>query len=128
MKGELEGTQLFRIDSKNGLIIKLVSYGAPLLSCQHRSRDGEMEEVTLNRQTLEDLHTRAKNPKYGATCGRVAGRIAGARFTIGETEYELEANNGPNTCHGGTKGYHNCEWSAEIVTEKRLSDYTDLSD
>ena len=79
-----------------------------------------MEEVTLNRQTLEDLHTRAKNPKYGATCGRVAGRIAGARFSIDGTEYELEANNGPNTCHGGTKGYHNCEWNAEIIRDFNL--------
>jgi len=79
-----------------------------------------MEEVTLNRQTLEDLHTRAKNPKYGATCGRVAGRIAGARFSIDGTEYELEANNGPNTLHGGTKGYHNCEWEAHIIRDQEF--------
>ena len=33
VEGELDGTQLFKIDSKNGLIIKVISYGASLLSC-----------------------------------------------------------------------------------------------
>ena len=39
------------------------------------------------------------------TCGRVAGRIGGAKFTIDGTEYELEANNGDACLHGGSKGF-----------------------
>lgn len=83
-----------------------------------------MQEVTLNRQNFADLCNPEKNPKYGATCGRVAGRIGGAKFTIGETEYRLEANNGDACLHGGSNGFDRKEWNAEIVEGKSLSDFT----
>ena len=40
--------------------------------------------------------TRAKKKCYGVTCGRVAGRIEGAKFINPgcNTVYNLEANNG----------------------------------
>ncbi|MBO6011608.1 MAG: galactose mutarotase, partial [Oscillospiraceae bacterium] len=38
---------------------------------------------------------------FGATVGRYANRIAGARFALGGREYRLTANEGPNTLHGG---------------------------
>ena len=85
-----------------------------------------MQEVTLNRQNLADLCSPEKNPHYGGTCGRVAGRIGGAKFTIGETEYRLEANNGDACLHGGTNGFDRHEWNAEIVQGKSLSDFTNV--
>ncbi len=41
-----------------------------------------MEEVTLNLATLEELLT--KNMYYGSTVGRVANRVAEARFTLAD--------------------------------------------
>ena len=40
------------------------------------------EELTLCRDNLADLKNPKLNPKYGATIGRVAGRISNATFTI----------------------------------------------
>ena len=85
-----------------------------------------MEEVTLNRQNLADICNPDKNPKYGVTCGRVAGRIGGAKFSIGEDEYRLEANNGDACLHGGSNGFDRKEWEAEIVENKSLSDFTSV--
>ena len=121
---EVEGTTSFRLDSGNGLVIQVISYGATLLSCQFKSKTGQIQEVTLNRQNFADLCSREKNPYYGATIGRVAGRIGGAKFTIGETEYRIEANNGEACLHGGTHGFDRKEWDAEIVHGKALSDFT----
>ena len=87
-----------------------------------------MKEMTLNRDNFEELSNPAKNPKYGVTCGRVAGRIAGAQFTIGETEYRLEANNGEACLHGGSNGFDRHYWQAEIVEGKKLSDFTTLGE
>ena len=99
--GGIEGTRNFRLDSGNGLVITLLSYGAMLHSCQFKGKNGAMEEITLNRDDFAAMCDRDKNPYYGATCGRVAGRIGGAKFTIGETEYRLPVNNGEASLHGG---------------------------
>ena len=87
-----------------------------------------MEELTLNRENFEDLCNPAKNGKYGVTCGRVAGRIAGAKFTIGENEYHLEANNGEACLHGGSNGFDKHEWASEIVHGKKISDFITLGE
>lgn len=81
----------------------------------------------MNRDNYADLRNADKNPKYGVTCGRVAGRIGGAKFTIGETEYRLEANNGDACLHGGSNGFDRYEWEPEEIESKKLSDFTDLA-
>lgn len=43
---------------------------------------------------------------FGSTVGRVANRIAGARFMLDGVQYNLSANeNNENTLHGGAKGF-----------------------
>ena len=127
VEGEIEGTTCFRIDSGNGLVLRLLTRGATLHSCQFMSKTNEMQEITLNRQNFEDLCNADKNPKYGVTCGRVAGRIGGAKFNIGDTEFCVEANNGDACLHGGSNAFDRQEWNAEIVTGKSLSEFTEVS-
>jgi len=86
----------------------VTTYGATLLSLKYRG-----QEMTLNWDNLEDLVNKDKNPKYGATCGRVAGRISKAKFEINGEQFELEANNGPNCLHGGSEGFDNRVWKAK---------------
>lgn len=38
-------------------------------------------------------------------------------MTIGGETYNLEKNNGPNTLHGGLKGFDKCLWNVSIVSE-----------
>ena len=98
------------------------SYGATLLSVRNRTPSGyKFEEITLNRTSLEDLCNVKLNAKYGSTCGRVAGRISNAHFTIkgepgrwfsGDKTYYLEANRGSNCLHGGRFGYWGRNWDS----------------
>lgn len=56
--------------------------------------------VWLSSPPLQD----GTSPYFGAVVGRVANRIAGAKFELDGVTYKLAANNGPNCLHGGKVG------------------------
>jgi aldose 1-epimerase len=60
------------------------------------------------------LHNR---PFLGATVGRFANRIGGARFSLNGQTYRLFQNNGPNCLHGGRRGFDKLLWKAEAYEE-----------
>lgn len=48
---------------------------------------------------------------FGATIGRVANRLANATIdSLNNKSYKLTANNGPNSLHGGPKGWGKRVW------------------
>ena len=49
----------------------------------------------------------------GAVCGRVAGRIAHARFTLDGVEHKLVPNMGEHQLHGGPDNFATRDWKAE---------------
>ncbi|MBK3745976.1 galactose-1-epimerase, partial [Paraburkholderia aspalathi] len=48
---------------------------------------------------------------YGATIGRFANRIGTSRFILEGAEYQIEANEGANSLHGGFGGFDRVNWS-----------------
>ncbi len=49
----------------------------------------------------------------GAIVGRVANRIGGAKFDLDGVSFELSANEGENTLHGGVEGLSKQFWNLE---------------
>jgi len=111
-----EAVSLFTLTNANGLTAEVTNYGAILVSLNVPDRDGKLGDVVLGKDSLHEYV--AGHPCFGATCGRLAGRIGGARFDIDGKTYTLEANNnGINNLHSGPEGFHLMLWQAEIVDD-----------
>ena len=110
---EGEAVDVYTLVNKNGVKAKIMTYGALLTELHVPDRDGKLEDVVLGFDTLDGYL--AGHPYFGATTGRVANRIAGGKFKIGDEEYTLAKNNGANHLHGGVKGLDKRVWKATII-------------
>src|SRR5262245_20457916 len=99
-----------------GMRVKLINYGATLISVETPDRNGKLANITLGFPSLEGYLQR--HPYFGSTVGRYANRIAGGKFTLDGKTYTLATNNGPNHLHGGRKGFDAVVWKAEPVTSE----------
>lgn len=103
----------YRLVNETGMAVGVITYGGIITSIEVPDRDGHFDNVVLGFADLGDYLTR--NPYFGTITGRYANRIAGARFTLDGATYELAANNGPNSLHGGERGFDKQVWQAREV-------------
>lgn len=105
--------KLFTLRNGNGMVAKVMTYGATLTELQVPDRKGNMTNVVLAAATLDDYLKGF--PASAAVIGRVANRIARASFKLDGAEYKLAANNGPNHIHGGRKGFAQVIWQGKAL-------------
>ena len=105
--------KLFTLRNANGMSAKVMTYGAILTELQTPDRRGAITNVVLGADNLEQYLIGFAGS--AAVIGRVANRIANARFTLDGVEYKLAANNGPNHIHGGRKGFAQVVWQAKAL-------------
>ncbi len=109
-----QDVEAFVFTNANGLSVKIINYGATIVSVVVPDRDGNLVDVVLGFDDMAGYQG-AGNPYFGACCGRYANRIAKGRFSLDGVEYSLAVNNGPNALHGGLAGFDKKIWDAEIV-------------
>ncbi|MDD4191828.1 MAG: galactose mutarotase [Mangrovibacterium sp.] len=111
--------QLFTIENKNGLKACITNYGGRVVSLFVPDKNGDFEDVVLGYDNLSD-YLKSNEKYYGATIGRYGNRIGKAQFSIGDKTYLLEKNNGENSLHGGSGGFHNVLWDVVQLNEQTL--------
>jgi len=102
---------LYVLTNANGMKAKVMTYGAILTELDVPDRDGKLGDVVLGFDNLQSYL--AGHPHFGATTGRVANRIAKGKFSLDGKDYTLAVNNGPNSLHGGLKGFDKVVWKAQ---------------
>lgn len=108
----------YTIKNKHGLELEVISFGATFVALRCPDRNGKMDDVVMGYDKLEDY---LSNPHYlGSTVGRVANRIANAKFSLDDKEYKLAVNNPPNTLHGGWVGFNKYNWKSEVKGENKV--------
>jgi aldose 1-epimerase len=107
-----EPVDMYVLGGTGGLRLRVMTYGAIVLSVETPDRDGSMGDVALGFASLGEYEK--ENPYFGAVVGRYANRIAGGRFELGGIRYELACNNAPGgrpcALHGGLRGFDRVVW------------------
>ncbi|WEX08401.1 aldose epimerase family protein [Chelativorans sp. AA-79] len=101
------------LTSETGVLISVINYGAIIRDWKVPVA-GSLRSVVLGFDRFEDYLEH--NSYFGAIAGRVANRIAGARFTLDGKEYRLQANEGMNQLHGGERGLSRQVWEMEMLS------------
>ncbi len=99
----------FTLTNRNGVVMKCMEYGAIITELRVPDKGGKMADVVLGFDKLEGYLK--GHPYFGANAGRVANRIANARFTLDGKEYTVtKPDDGPHTLHGGKVGFDKKFW------------------
>ncbi|AJR23643.1 aldose epimerase family protein [Sphingobium sp. YBL2] len=116
-----DGTAVEAVTLTNakGMSVRVMTLGASIQSVMMPGRDGKAVDIAVGYDSLEGY---AKDGQFfGATVGRVANRIAKGRFSFDGKAYAVPVNNGPNSLHGGTKGFDKVVWTIREVKQGRKS-------
>jgi aldose 1-epimerase len=114
--GTVDGKEVFlyTLRNKSGMEARITNYGGIVVSLLVPDRSSRPGDVVLGYDSLSS-YLKA-TPYFGAIVGRYGNRIGKARFTLEGMEYTLSANDGPNTLHGGLRGFDKVVWEADETT------------
>jgi len=111
--------KLFTLSNKENIKVTITNFGGRVVSILVRDKEGKMVDVALGYEDLKS-YQKENDPYFGAIIGRYGNRIAKGKFSLDETDYQLEINNGPNALHGGSDGFHNKFWNVEQPNAQTL--------
>lgn len=89
----------YSLINDNGMVVKVLNYGATLEQVLLPTKDGKLENVIMSLPTAQD-YSKERN-FLGGTVGRVVGRIRRGRVNLGKQTLQLPINDGLNHIHGG---------------------------
>jgi aldose 1-epimerase len=134
---------LYTLKGAGGMKVKISQFGADVQSIDVPNRSGKLVDVALGFPTLADyvadfeqsyaqgvssstwpISGGSGDVYFGATIGQYANRIAGGKFALNGTTYQLDTNNGPNDLHGGYFGWNTHVWTAAPKTTKSAAAVT----
>ena len=102
---------IYTLSNRNGMEARIMTYGGIVVSLQTPDKAGKLADVVLGFDTLDGYLK--GHPYFGALIGRYGNRIGGAQFKLGGKAYNVPANDGANSLHGGTRGFDKRVWTAK---------------
>jgi len=103
-----EVVDLITMRNTNGIEMTVLTYGGVIKTLRTPDRTGAVDDIVLGFDDLASYVT--KSPYFGTLIGRYGNRIAKGKFTLDGATYTLPTNNGPNSLHGGDKGWDKAVW------------------
>lgn len=96
---------IYTLTNGNGLTARITDIGARIVSLLVPDRNGNLCDIVLGFDNLDDYLPQNHLSDFGALIGRYANRIGNGRFILDGQTYQLPQNNGPHCLHGGPTGW-----------------------
>ncbi len=106
-----QAVDIYTLHNSKGAEARIMTYGGIVQSLCVPDKHGKLGDIVLGYDNLQGYID--KTPYFGALIGRYGNRIGGAKFTLEGQTYTLATNNGPNSLHGGLKGFDKVVWTAK---------------
>lgn len=110
--GTHEGRRVdqFHLVSETGVEVDIIGYGVAVRDWRVPVAGG-LRSVVMGFERFEDYPRYSEH--FGSIAGRVANRIANARFALDGEMVQLAPNLGPHQLHGGARGLGVQVWDGE---------------
>lgn len=105
-----EAVEAYVLTNAKGASAKIITFGATVTELKMPDKAGKLGDIVLGYDNIKQYET--ESPYFGATIGRYGNRIAKGTFKIDGKTYHVPVNNGPNSLHGGKKGFDKHIWKA----------------
>ncbi len=103
--------QLYPLENESGMKAYVTDYGASLVRLYVPDQNGEFRDVVLGYKDVSGYEQ--GDGGMGASVGRSANRIGGAKFCLHGTAYELDQNDNGNNLHSGYDYYQKRIWTVD---------------
>ena len=110
---------LYLLANASGMTVAVSDLGANLVSCRVPDGHGNSPDVLLGFSGAAGY--KDDGCYLGATVGRCANRIAGARFEVAGSSYRLAANDGANNLHSGPHRWSDRLWTVSYLDDREVT-------
>ena len=111
-------TRLYRMKNAKGMEVCVTNIGGRIVSVMVPDKAGNFQDVVLGFDNINDYIP--VTTEFGAIIGRYGNRIAEGKFVLDRVNYTLGKNNGKNSLHGGTRGFHTRYFNIEQPNDQML--------
>lgn len=111
---------LYTLKNKNNMSVSITNYGGRIISIVVPNKEGGFTDVSLGYDKLDE-YAKTGDGFFGALIGRYGNRIGKSMFVLDGKTYQLEANDGNNSLHGGVNGFYAKVWDVDQVTENAIT-------
>ncbi len=112
-------TDLYILRNKEGNEVAITNYAGAIVAIMVPDKNGNLANVIQGHDNIQDV-VNSPEPYLSTLVGRYGNRIAKGKFQLHGKEYSLPINNGPNSLHGGKKGFNAKVWDALQMNDTTL--------
>ncbi len=112
-------TDLYILKNDSGNEVAITNYGGALVAIMVPDKNGNMANIIQGHDNIRDVMD-SPEPYLSTLIGRYGNRICKGKFQLNGKTYSLPINNGPNSLHGGKKGFNAKVWDALQMNDQSL--------